>query len=102
MVLREYGKTWECLIQKIHEVDPLTCPKCQGQMRILAFIEDEEIIKKILKHPGLWNIKASPLLKRTNAPPCDCHIDYSTSQVPSCEGCLYFDPDYAIETCAST
>jgi transcriptional regulator with GAF, ATPase, and Fis domain len=31
-------KNWARLIQKIYEVDPLTCPKCQGRMRIIAFI----------------------------------------------------------------
>lgn len=29
-------------------------------MRILAFIEDEEVIEKILKHLGLWEVKARP------------------------------------------
>jgi hypothetical protein len=38
----------------------LSCPKCRGQMRIVAFIEDEEVIKKILKHLGLWEVKARP------------------------------------------
>ena len=47
---KEYRKNWARLIQKIYEVDPLTCPKCQGRMRILAFIEDEQVIEKILKH----------------------------------------------------
>ena len=41
----------------------LTCPKCQVQMRILAFIEEEEVIEKILKHLGLWNLKVNPPLK---------------------------------------
>ncbi len=35
-----YRKNWAKLIQKIYEVDPLTCPKCQGQMRILRLIGD--------------------------------------------------------------
>jgi len=26
---KEYRKNWARLIQKIYEVDPLTCPKCQ-------------------------------------------------------------------------
>ena len=38
-------------------VDPLKCPKCQGKMQILAFIEGEELIEKILKHLGLWDLK---------------------------------------------
>jgi uncharacterized protein YbaR (Trm112 family) len=50
----EWRKNWARLIQKIYEVDPLICPKCRGEMRIIAFIEDEAVIKKILKHLGLW------------------------------------------------
>jgi hypothetical protein len=30
----------------------LTCPKCSGVMKIISVIEDEEIIKKSLKHLG--------------------------------------------------
>jgi hypothetical protein len=52
-IIKEYRKNWSRLIQKIYEVDPLTCPKCQGRMKIISFIEDEEVIKKILKHLGL-------------------------------------------------
>jgi hypothetical protein len=40
------------LIQKIYEVDPLTCPKCGGKMRIIAFIEDYKVIRKILDWLG--------------------------------------------------
>jgi len=98
---KEYRKNWARLIQKIYEVDPLTCPKCHGRMKIPAFIENEDVIKRILKHLDLWDIKARPPLKRANAPPVECHIDYSDSQVPSCEDYLYCDPDYPIETCAS-
>ena len=46
-------KNWARLIRKIYEVDPLVCPKCNGHMRIRAFIEEQEIIKKILTHLGL-------------------------------------------------
>ena len=42
---KDYRKNWARLIQKIYEVDPLTCPKCQGRMRIIAFIEDGEITR---------------------------------------------------------
>ena len=37
------GKNWARLIQKIHEGDPLTCPKCRGRMRIIAFIADDQV-----------------------------------------------------------
>jgi len=29
-------------------------------MQILAFIDDEEVIEKILKHLGLWDLKVKP------------------------------------------
>ena len=55
-----YRKNWARLIEKIYWVDPLMCPKHQGRMKIIAFIEDEKVIEKILKHFGLWEIKARP------------------------------------------
>jgi hypothetical protein len=70
-------------------------------MKILSVIEDEEIIRKILKHLGLWERKARPP-PRANAPPPDVHIDYSDSQVPSSDDYLFHDPDYPIEAYAST
>ena len=35
---KEYRKNWARLVQKIYEVDPLTCPKCGGIMRIISSI----------------------------------------------------------------
>ena len=32
----EQRKSWARLIQKIYEVDLLTCPKCQASMKIIA------------------------------------------------------------------
>jgi len=80
---KRYRKSWARLIQKIYEVDPLTCPKCSGKMKVISFIEDEDIIKKILKHLGLWEIKARPP-PRSNAPPKapEYYIDYTDSQIP--------------------
>ena len=43
---REYRKNWARLIQKIYEVDPLTCPKCSGKMKVISVIEEEDVIKK--------------------------------------------------------
>ena len=44
------------LIQRVYHVDPLTCPKCGGTMKIIAFVEarQNEVIRKILEHCGLW------------------------------------------------
>jgi hypothetical protein len=38
------NRNWARLIQKIYEVDPLTCPQCQGLMRIISIIEDPESV----------------------------------------------------------
>jgi len=100
---RESRKNWARLIQKIYEVDPLTCQKCQGRMRIIAFIDDEDVIKKILKHLGLWDQKARPPPK-ANSPPMaqEYNIDYTDSQLPvparrlsgGSDNYLYVDPEY--------
>ena len=37
------------MIQRIYEVDPLTC-RCGAKMRILAFILDPAVVIKILRH----------------------------------------------------
>ena len=51
MSLKDLRQNWSRLIQKIYHVDSLLCPKLSGSMRIISFIENEEIIEKILKHP---------------------------------------------------
>ena len=42
--------SWARLIAKIYEVDPLVCPKCGSEMRIIAVITYGYEINKILKH----------------------------------------------------
>jgi hypothetical protein len=89
-----YRKNWARLIQKIYEVDPLTCPKCQGQMSVISFIEDEDVIKKILKHLGLWEVRPRPppQTMKTQTLFTEPHIDYSDSQVPLSDNQLYVGP----------
>jgi hypothetical protein len=89
-----YLKNWARLIQKIYEVDPLTCPKCRGPMRVISFIEDQAVIEKILKHLGLWQVKPRPPPWIAKTPPLftEPHIDYSDSQVAPSDNGLYVDP----------
>ncbi len=58
--VKAFRKSWARLIQKIYQVDPLVCPKCQGIMRIISFIEDRQVIRDILQHLGLWFIRSRP------------------------------------------
>jgi len=46
--------TWAALIKCVYEVDPLKCPSCGGTMKIISFIDQDQVIRKILKHCGLW------------------------------------------------
>lgn len=42
--------TWARLIAQVYEVDPLVCPRCSAQMRVLAVITEPEKVRKILRH----------------------------------------------------
>ncbi len=54
------SKGWAEMIKKVYEADPLICPKCGGTMRIVSFIEDHNIIDKIIKHLNLTFKAARP------------------------------------------
>ena len=54
---RKCRMTWAALIKCVYEVDPLKCPKCGGTMKIISFIEEDAVIRKILRHCGLWKKK---------------------------------------------
>jgi hypothetical protein len=44
---------WRELIRKVHETDPLTCPACGAQMKVIAFITNYAVIDKIIHHLGV-------------------------------------------------
>ena len=74
---------WAALIQRVHEVDPLKCPKCGGKMKIISFIEkhQRDVIEKILKHCELW------IDPRDRSPPVmliDDQLDFELEYV-NCE-----------------
>jgi len=56
------SKTWRECIKKIWEVDPLECPHCHAEMKIISFISksQSEVIRKILEHLGLYEEKIRP------------------------------------------
>jgi hypothetical protein len=61
-----YRSRWAAMIKKVYEIDPMKCPKCGEQMRIIAMIEKRDqpdVVKKILQHCDLWK---EP---KTRAPP---------------------------------
>jgi hypothetical protein len=50
---RERRLPWATLLQRVHGIEVLVCPACEGPMRILGFIQDERTARKILDHLGL-------------------------------------------------
>jgi len=100
---RAFRKSWARLIQKIYEVDPLVCPKCQGTMRIISFIEAPSVIRDILNHLGLWLLRARPPPKIHDPPVCILGIGRSAapsiaddvSQIPVHDEHFYVDPQYS-------
>ena len=78
---------WAVLIARIYEVLPLLCPKCGGQMRLIAFITDGVQIKKILDHIG--EDSDPPHISPARGPPLwdDC------SDAQTDEG-VHIEPDW--------
>jgi hypothetical protein len=48
--LREARRRWAELLRRLFEVDPLACPRCGTEMRIVAFLTDPTTINRILDH----------------------------------------------------
>jgi hypothetical protein len=88
---KERRKNWARLIQKIYEVDPLTCPKFSGKMKVISVIEDQDVIKEILKHLRLWEVnpRSPPRNAKSQPLSTEPHIDYSDSQVAPSDNGLY-------------
>jgi hypothetical protein len=76
---------WARLLARIYELRPLTCPRCHGEMRLIAILTEPPSIRAILAH--LCEPTTPPVLApRARAPPeleaagvgqCDlagCHL----------------------------
>ena len=58
---------WALLLARIDEVFPLVCPRCGGEMRIIAFIIDPSAVRDILTPIG--EPTSPPRLMPARAPP---------------------------------
>jgi transposase len=43
-------RAWARLLAKVYEVDPMMCPKCGGDMKVIAIIEDPDELRRVLRH----------------------------------------------------
>ena len=78
----------------ILQVDPLLCPKCLGEMRVIAFIEDQALIKKYCRTldcgiRGLWGDAQSAKTQTTT------HRKPPSIPSPPVEVDLTFDDTYS-------
>jgi len=65
-------------------VDPLICPRCGGKMRIIAFIEDYRIVKKIFNYLGIYEFGKKRSPPRINTYP-DEPRDYIRDEYIDCD-----------------
>ena len=50
---RPYSMTWAQRLKRVFALEIEKCENCGGKMKIIACIEDPDVIEKILKHLGL-------------------------------------------------
>ncbi len=47
---RALRRSWAQLIKRIYEADPLLCPSCGSEMKVIAFITGHDVVDAILSH----------------------------------------------------
>ena len=52
-------RAWARLLARVYEIDPLVCPECASEMKVIALIQDPVEIRDIL----------AQLVKTSRAPP---------------------------------
>lgn len=64
--VRQAKRRWAELLRRIFEVDPLACPRCGAEMRIVSFITEPKTIDRILDH---LRRRTETTPRRQRAPP---------------------------------
>ena len=71
---KAYSMTWTQRLKRVFAIEIEKCEKCGGPVRIIASIEDPDVIQKILKHLGLDQPGDTPI----RSPPSVLSDDSST------------------------
>jgi hypothetical protein len=71
---RRRRQLWAVLLKKVWDIDALKCPKCGGQMKVISFIEQPFVIRRILKHLDLWEDPRPPPEPLEMV--CEPNVDY--------------------------
>ena len=62
--------TWMQRLKRVFAIDIETCPKCGGTLRVIACIENPDVIAAILEHVGAREAAATA---NPRAPPTTSH-----------------------------
>jgi hypothetical protein len=73
--LRPRRLTWAQLLSRVFKIDAFRCDHCGGRMRILAAIDQPEVIRAILDCLGL-NSRAPPLTPAAAPQPTDLELGF--------------------------
>ena len=66
-VRSSYRLDWAALLKRVFAVDVMVCSRCDGPMKVIAFLEESNVVQGILTHLGLH---AEPLpAVNAQAPP---------------------------------
>ncbi len=66
--------SWAALIKRVYEVDPLLCPYCGAEMKIIAFITELPTVCRILEHINMPPQRPEPL---AHSPPLQDELLYA-------------------------
>ena len=70
---KAYSMTWAQRLKRVFSIEIEKCERCGGKVKIIACIEDADVIEKILKHLGLDEASRA----RNRSPPTGL-FDHST------------------------
>ena len=65
---------WAELFKRVFKEDVLRCPKCSGAMKVVAFVNEQDSIRKFLDHLGLPS--TGPPIAKARRPP-DTDFDFA-------------------------
>jgi len=51
---------WAEMIRKVYDADPLLCPKCHGEMKVISFLPDSSVVDRIANHLKLSFVADRP------------------------------------------
>jgi hypothetical protein len=85
---------WAMLLARIYELFPLVCPRCGGEMEIIAFITEAPTVRAILTHIG--EPSEAPPISPCRGPPAWEMLDQTVEIDP-----IHPEPEYDFDQSVS-